>query len=382
MNKPHFTIKNKFQKRSILYQKILTKKILEDICFKITGKKDYTVDFDPNGYNKGRMAVLSYGKKRFFISFSDTEAAGRNSSFQSVVSALLSYYEENISNKKIFFYFLSSKGQRETNYFKFMYRLMITAGIRFLNIDALQDEDVQKFTTVDDIINARNINRNRNRGNNSSYVTRGKGQSIQIYGKTYGANKYETTLISLALSCLSTDKIELYEICEGSLSNLPQKNLKVIESLGKVKIIPTNFTFEKKEFEKGNSIRSPRYIYNLLQKLGPKKCSLCSCEIPQLIEGSHIWPVAEIKKTKSISLNDKIEHAINAENGLWLCENHHKMLDEGLIIINLNGNIECRKNMIKKHAKFIKWATTVNNISSQIMTKDFKKYLIKRNKIL
>ena len=82
--KPHFTIKNKFQKRSDLYQDILTPDILADVCQRITGTREYTCEFDNTGYNKGRMAMLNYNNSVCFISFSDTESAGRNASMQSV----------------------------------------------------------------------------------------------------------------------------------------------------------------------------------------------------------------------------------------------------------------------------------------------------------
>lgn len=115
---------------------------------------------------------------------------------QSVPTALMSFYEETNPKKGIFFYFLPSIGNRETNYFKFMYRLMLTAGIEFLNPECLT-QSVMPFNTVDDVILARNINKEKNKSNNSSYVTKSHNHVIQIYGKTYGANKYETTLFCI-----------------------------------------------------------------------------------------------------------------------------------------------------------------------------------------
>ena len=89
MAKPHFTIKNKFQKRSELYEDILTRNILRDVCRRITGQTTYTVDFDDTGYNKGRLATLEYRGRINYISFSEFEIASRNSFFQSFPSALV-----------------------------------------------------------------------------------------------------------------------------------------------------------------------------------------------------------------------------------------------------------------------------------------------------
>lgn len=68
MEIPHFTIKNRFQKGG-LYQDLLRPAILADVCQKVTGQNEYTVDFDNDGYNIGRLATLEYQGRKTFISF-------------------------------------------------------------------------------------------------------------------------------------------------------------------------------------------------------------------------------------------------------------------------------------------------------------------------
>lgn len=375
--KPHFIIKNHFQKKSDLYSELLTEDILKEICKKITGRCDYTCFFDDEGYNKGRMAVLEYENVTTFISFSDTEANGRNSSFQSVPSALNSYYLDATGEKRICFYFLPTEGHIETPYFMFMYRLMMTAGIEFLNADSFFGIEILPFNSVDDLIMARNLNRGRNKSNNSTYVTISDKRNPQIYGKTYGASKYETTLFAVALSRLTNRLIELYEIQEKDLKELPKRSLDVIQSLG-IRIIPTSLTFEKNEYEKDNSLRSPRYIYNLLSKLGPKKCAFCGCEIPELIQGAHIWPVSNIKKESRLSLEKRLEYATDGDNGLWLCENHHKMFDEDIIVIDSEGELSLRNELEQKDVEFIEYITPIKTISKEVMSRSFILYLNRR----
>ena len=70
MSRPHFVIKNKFQRRSELYEDILTEEILRDVCKKITGKRRFTVEFDNTDYNIGRLAKLNYKDSINYISFS------------------------------------------------------------------------------------------------------------------------------------------------------------------------------------------------------------------------------------------------------------------------------------------------------------------------
>lgn len=362
------------------YSDILTKEILQDVCEKVTGCSDFTVDFVEEGeYNKGRLATLEYQGITTYVSFSETgDISARNSFFQSLTTALIKYHEEPNTKKRICYYFLPLNGSIETNYFKLMYRLMATTGIEFLNANSFLTNEIAPFTTVDDMIMVRNSNRSRNRSNNSTYLTRSADKKIQIFCKTYGANKKEAVLLCIALSHITAAQIELYEICENNLTELPRPDLNFIRSLGNVEIIKTDLTLERNEFEKDDSLRSPSFIYNLFEKFGPKKCAFCGCEIPELIEGAHIWPVSNIKRMQNISLNLKIQHATNGDNGIWLCANHHKMLDEDLVKISYNGDIEYKVDIEEESLKFIEETTPVKKLADEIITENFIVYLQKR----
>jgi len=386
MPSPHFTIKNRFQKRSELYNEyyedILTTSILSDVCQRITGRPDFTVDFDnAPPYNKGRLATLDYNGTVSYISFSESEIGSRNSFFQSFSTALVKYHLEINPNKRIYFYFLRPNGNIETAYFDFMYRLMKTAGTRFLNESEFLNNIKIPFNSVSDIIVQRDLNRDKNPANASSYVTIDETDTLQIYGKTYGANKYETTLLALAIYEISPYAMELYEIQEGSLKRLPRDARDVILSLG-INVIVSNLILERVEFETNDSLRSPTYIYNLLGKLGEKKCSLCDCEIPQIIQGAHIWAVANIKGVENIDLDTKIQHAINGDNGLWLCNNHHKLFDINMLYIESDGRLKFKRNIEPIYEEYIKDFTTNNRIPNDILTAPFIDYLEKRNRNL
>lgn len=380
---PHFVIKNKFQRRSELYEDILTDDILSDVCHRITGLTDYTVEFDNSGYNIGRLATLEHHGSINYISFSEIEIASRNSSFQSFPSALLRYHQEANPNKKIYFYLLPSNGSNiETAYFVFMYRLMKTAGTLFLNEGEHLTTHITPYNSVADIIAHRNLNRGRNRGNNSTYLTVDENNILQVYGKTYGANKYETTLLCLAISEISTGNIELYEIQEGNLITLPAIAREVILELGRIAIISSNLTLERAEFENNDSLRSPVYIYKLLEKLGDKKCALCDCEIPQIIQAAHIWPVASIKRANNINQDQKLQSAIDGDNGIWLCNNHHKLFDMDLLLINETGRIKFKSNIREADQNYLNNVTVTYQIREEILTPNFLQYLERRNSLI
>ena len=375
---PHFIINNNFQKRKENYSDILSNEILLDVCQRITGQQEYSVEYIDT-VNKGRLATLEFDNFVHYISFSEVEIKSRNSSLQSFPTALVQYELEKNVNKGIYFYFLPATGNFETDYFIFIYRLMKTAGTIFLNEREYLKENILPFTTVEDIIITRNQGQRTN--NNSTYLTKSSENIIQIYGKTYGANKYETTLLCLALSKITLLPIELYQIGEGGLTTLPKVSIKAIESTEKIQIFTSNRTLEKIEFEENNSLRSSRYIYNLLEKLGDKKCAFCECEIPQIIQGAHIWSVSDIKKMEHLTQDEKLECAIDGDNGIWLCQNHHKLLDVHLLKISLDGKIKYQLQ-VQENINYIKQITTILELSNNILTANFIKYLEKRNRII
>ena len=381
-DKPHFTIvKNAQKPGSPSFDTFITDGVLLDIAKRITGRKKYTVTFIEDGYNIGRLAILEYQGLTHYISFSiEGQVGGRNYFFQSLTSAIVRYHldETGYGRKRIYFYFLPLRGNVETEYHKFMYRLMATTGVIFLNPESALTGTITPFSTVDDIMRNRDINRKGNRGNNSTYLTKGATGIPQIYCKTYGANKKEAVLLSMAVSRLAP-VIELYEIREQNLVGLPAPDLRVIQRLGKVTVIPTDLTFEKGVFETNNSLRSPKFTYNLLDKLGPKKCALCGCEIPEIIEGAHIWPVTDIKKAPGLSEERQIAHAIDGDNGIWLCSNHHGLFDDDYIRLMPSGRIQNRPHLETEVRNFIDKITLYRTLDPAMMTAQFIRYLNLRN---
>lgn len=391
-SKPYFIIKKNLQKSlqtGEYFSDQVTPEVLKDVCFKITGKSDFDYEYVDNifhneeigeTYNKGRLAILYYDNNICYITFSEVNVRGRNSSVQSVPTAFNLFYSNNKHNKSLYYYFLGINGNLETSYHKFVYRLMKTVGFKFLNEEILND-NIQPFTSIPDLILSRRINSGRNQSNNPTYITKSSSKNIDLYGKTYGASKYETSLLCYAISKIAQNDnklITLYQVAEGNLQILPKSSLNVIHSMGNIQIIQSNQQLEREVFRDNDSLRSPRYIYNLLERIGEKKCALCSCEIPEIIQGAHILPVATIKKC-NMSFEEKITHATSGHNGLWLCENHHKLFDENIINISNNGDVLISNNLNENNKTFLNSITTKSRISPEIMSNSFVGYLQQRN---
>lgn len=371
------------------FSDVITEEVLRDVCERITGKMEFTVDFVDNdyqdefleaSYNKGRIAILHYASIANYISFSELEIGGRNSSVQSVPTAYNMYYSNPYPYKRLYYYFLNFSGNAETDYQLLIYRLMSTIGFEFLNASAALTSRICAFNSVEDIIFNRKINAGRNKSNNSTFITKSGSGEIEIYGKTYGANKYETSLICYALATFwqQGQRIKLYEVLEGDLKELPASSLSVIKQMGVIDVIPTDMTLEKTIFNENNSLRSPRYTYNLFNKLGNKRCALCNCEIPELIQGAHIWPVADIKRAPAMSFEQRLACATDGENGLWLCENHHKLFDEHFFTFNQNGHVQFKSGVEHRHTTYMRDITTNMILPESVMTERFVEYLWRR----
>lgn len=260
----------------------------------------------------------------------------------------------------------------------------MTAGVRFLNIAQYYHEPITAYHNVDELIIDRRDNQGGNSSNNSSYVSKSS-DAIQIYAKTFGASKYESTLMAIAISHIADRPVELYNICEQDLKKLPQASINTIESLGNISLYYTTLSLDKHqpadESERAK-LRSASYLYNLYNRIGYKRCALCSCEISEIIQGAHIWGVSQISHSNDLSDEEKFAHAVNGNNGLWLCQNHHKLFDSNIIIIDGNGHIRIKDGLVAKDVAFIRSVTFKTSIDETILTDDFRWYISKRNEEL
>lgn len=371
------------QKTPGFYDRILKKEILRDICSRVTGQDDFSVIYDTSTYNKGRLITIEYEGIKSFVSLSEVSVEGRNQSVQSIPTAINLYYADNNPNKGLYYYFMPHDGNYFTDYHLLYFRLLKTAGVVFLNLLDYYPAGINAFESIDELIDERNDNRETNRSNNSSFISK-TSDKVQIYAKTYGASKYESTLLAIAAAAITDRPIDLYNICEQDLTRLPQSSLNTINAMGNISIHDTSITLEKRTFisQAGNNeFRSPIYQRNLLQRLGRKHCALCGCEIAEIIQGAHVWGVAEIARDNHFSDDIKFDHAISGENGLWLCQNHHKLFDSHYLSFNMDGHILIPSNLRAEDGQFIHAITENESLGNQIMTDNFKWYLSRRNSI-
>ncbi len=367
------------QKHSQNYDKILTSEILNDIALRLIKTTDYDIVWI-NDRNIGRLITLETDDVIHYINLSQNgPIQSRNNYFQSVPTALSLYINANAESQKekqFHFYFLPFSGNNKTDYMLFQYRILKTIGINLLNADyGLKNLIIQPYSSVKTIIKDRDTLRNANSANQSTFIT-DEYDCYHIYGKTFGANQKETTLLCFAIATISKKPIKLFQILDNGSTGLSQTdcvailNFCKLQKLHKFEILEDTYTFEEKEEAKHTEkedLRSPTFIYNLLSKFnGEKKCVLCGCKIASIIQGAHIYPVAAIRKRNDLSSEKKLALANDRDNGIWLCENHHKLFDRNLITF-IEGNLNISDTLNTDNTEFIKKITTYKSIEPQFI---------------
>lgn len=359
------------------YDTFLTKGVLDEIAYKICASNDYDIQWVEKR-NKGRLITFETNDEINYINLSQTgHISGRNYQIQSIPTAIGIYLENSKTSKKktkFWFYFLPFDGNNETKYMLFFYRVMKTIGINFLNPEyGLEHTILTPYGSVKDMILSRNELRSRNSGNQSTYIT-DEGDHYNIYGKTFGANQKETTMFCLAISAITDKPVKVFQILDNDSQTLSSKDITAIgdfegiHSKTNIEILDDSYQFDGDDSDSVNdNLRSPKFIYNLLSKFdGEKKCALCGCKIESVIQAAHIYPVADIRRRTDLSFDQKFDLATDKDNGIWLCENHHKLFDRGLIWFE-EGKL-CISNKLDDEDKvFVKQITTIESIEPKFI---------------
>lgn len=252
------------------------------------------------------------------------------------------------------------------NYNTFAYKLCKTFEFKILNEDKLpysQYRDTKKkgeyvyrkneilakdgFHNIAEIKKMRDLLNSKNSKNKSSYILEFD-DSIVIYGKTYGNNSFEMVLIACTIGKLAQEegkKVYFYQVKDNlgrdgtenkDAKPITKDNIKImkafnIEVFDELKDGENNPDIPLEE--KKDSRNQLEFMKNLMNKFGStdeKKCYLCDCAIQKLIIASHIQRVCDINKL-SVPFAEKRKKAVDADNGLWLCANHDKLFEYGLI---------------------------------------------------
>ncbi|RAL55927.1 hypothetical protein BLM37_00040 [Candidatus Gracilibacteria bacterium GN02-873] len=353
---------------------------------KLFGTTEYEL-FEKETKN-GQYMKLEYNGHIIYVLLSRKDLASRNAYIAQSISTSLAYIEKEIGTEyfkvDIFYYLIDVSKYAKTDFHIFTYRGLETLGIKMLNNEQFIDR-IFPFTNFSDMLNSKNLMK-KNQNNPSSFEE--LNENINFFLKTFGANGKEATFNCLVISKITNKPIIIFQVEDNESISVSKTDKKLLED-HKIFIDQDNFI---KEYinkglisnEKITSFRKQgRFKANLIKKFGEKKCYLCGCDIENIIIASHIHRVTDIENDSTLNTEDKIKQIIDGDNGFWLCANHDKMFEYGIIYFNNNKLIINGKLLEELQENFIKNITINFEINDVHYNDNISNYLKKhKNRVL
>ena len=337
----------------------------------------------------GRYILVQHDNKNYYVVFSSKSAQdGRNSFINQYISTVLqSFVQDQNENKEIAVYLMDTTRYAETSYMIDTYKMLKNVGLTILNESALRVYPIEPYKSVTEWKTARNERQNYNPGNNSTYVLENE-DSYFIYGKSFGANGKEASLICCTvaqIARLEGKTVHLYQVEDNDATGLSSQDIKLLQYYGVIiekSILPR---FEPRQYLRQQVQETSRdqatFQLNLLNKYGAKKCFICGNNIEETIIASHIHRVADIDRS-NLTWEEKCKAAVDPDNGFWLCANHDKMFEYGLFYF-LNQNLKV-SNQLRPLIDHIEGALnrTVSQINNEVLKNQVFEFVKRNNDLL
>ena len=330
----------------------------------------------------GRCVIIENNNEKIYVIVSRKSADARNAFLAQYIPTVLSeFIDDNCTSKKIYIFLLDTSEKAKTNFIIDTYRVAKTLGIDIINEKDLKISPIMPYVTFKDWKYAKTDRQNYNPSNNSSYAMEEETE-YTIFGKLYGANGKESSFTACQLAKIAekeNKKINFVQVKEHGTESISNTDRKLLEYYN-VNVSDGAIILKDKQIhDKSTCRKQDEFKYNLLEKYGTKKCYLCGCDIEQNIIASHIHRITDIDHS-TLSDADKRMQAVDADNGFWLCANHDKMFENGIITFNQNGNLVINPLMKKNQINFIYHITDIIKINEEHLTKNLLNYLLLHNK--
>lgn len=333
---------------------------ISDICFRSFKEKEFNKVSEKRARNTGQYIKLKKDGLLKYICLSRNDCTQSRNSFiiQNIPTAFQKFLEESYKNKEFEFYIRDFSAPHPP-FAIYAYKLLLTSKIKILNLDLVVPSDNAGYldhrTSFTDYKQMRKYRLESSKRNtsNTSTIFEEKEDEFSVYGKTYGANGRETTLICMALYHLVNKKIVVYNVNETSekhQASVDPANKYILNYYG-IEIDENAINFDPKNEKEQADRDSRKFHINLFKKYKDKKCYFCGCDIENLIIGAHIHRVTDIKNS-NLSETVKQDQIVDADNGFWLCANHDKLFEFGLIYFNKN-EMCVSDELNKKQQEFI-----------------------------
>lgn len=348
----------------------VTQNDINDIVAKIYGGAQYGISLINRAHGRYITVTNDQNNEIHYICISRPDNNSRNARLvQFIAPAYIAWHNDGTPNKFLDIYVLHPTDGDRNDYSKFFYRCFLTIGINILNQNELRLPDLAPFNSYFDFKQYRARNTSRNSHNKSTYFSE-ESDRIELFAKTFGANQRESFILALVLCQLRCDKkIILFPVKDNDADSFTDQQISVLTHAGIEfgetinDISNTNIRLDAITPDRD----TPKYHYNLLKKYGDKKCLLCGCEMEHLIIGSHIERVTDIKNSAVYSDEEKIRRIVDGENGFWLCANHDKMFEYGIIYFK-NKKLCYRNGLRDADRNFINYSMMIDGYIDDVNT--------------
>lgn len=352
---------------------ILNDEIISDICIRSFGEPNFVKESEKR--ENGRYIKLEKEDQVHYVCLSanEDEYNGRNSFLSQFLGTAYSrFLQSKEENKKMEIYLLMTNEYAFSAYQKFIYRCCKTIGIKLLNVSTVY----LPFSGCKEIKNARAQLSRKNSGNKSSYFS-DTGDFIEFFAKCYGANGKEAFFMAMVVRHLTDKQIIIYQVEDHGQKTLSETDRAILKKEGFVfgedicsdEFKKVNLTDKEKDLR-----NQPAFRLNLFEKFGDKRCYLCDCDIDNMIIASHIHRVTDIKNDTNLTDEEKKKQIIDGDNGLWLCANHDKLFEFGLIFFD-NKDLVVSERLTDTQKDYVKNITAEISIKDCDYNSNMKKYL-------
>lgn len=317
----------------------LDNRIISKIVNKIHGDVEYEIVLENRRIGRFIKVVNDSDQRVDYVCLSNPDNDSRNARLMQFISpAFIEYDKDNSTNKHFCVYIIDPDRNDKTDYAKMLYRCLMTIDVPILNQNELGIFGILPFTSYEDFKAYRNKTSERNSHNRQTYFVDESSdfaEQISVYGKTFGANAMESFLFAMTLSKISNKPIVFYQVVDNESTQISEDQKAFLTENG-VKIGDVSIELETNGDVKTADIHetsrnTPIFHYNLLKKYGEKRCYICGCDIEHMVIGSHIERVTDIDHNTAYDNDEKNRRATDGDNGFWLCANHDKMFEYGII---------------------------------------------------
>lgn len=353
----------------------------------VIGQYVLKVDFCKNDGQAFALDIEGLGKFYIMISMLNAKDA-RNAFVAQAFPPVLNSYINDYSDHKFKIY-LFDEMRITSNYVHFNIRCFKTIfdSMVIINKKNKKLASLPPFNSIHDLKISRQTNSDKNSNNNPTYIFEDSDEVI-IFGKSDGANLGDSILIILAINKILAGETRTLSVIPYVHNNslkkhttlYSNKNMKVIGSAYNLNVCDElrMYDNETEDNEKAEIRNQNRFRINLMEKFNGQKCVLCDCQIGPLIIASHIHRIIDIKKS-SLPYDKKVQLAIHKDNGLWLCANHDKMFENGIITFKTDGSV-VRHNLDLTNHPYYDYITTNFSIDKSAITPDLIKFLMLHHK--